>query len=577
MRLLVRASPNPVEESLHGYLGRLTGYNGYKKMAWLLGPAGVPRSFVTRPCDLSGIARILDGITDADSLAAMAFWPNGASQKHLRFGPTAVSPRNLSLQRSKFCPICWTEGRVTPRVWGLVGYIACPQHGCLLRDQCPSCGDLVPLFHPYQLRCRCGGSLMERPAEQASPATIALARLLDNLVLGASLPASAAPAKDVESALHLIRFFGVPDASRNWRSDYISKPPVREMVGCIEQAASVLLDWPNGLFAFIDAQRRRPTEGISLAAEFGPFLSRLRGALDDPRFEEIIGAVRQHIAGPAHRIITKPVSFFHTAPEQPEVLSGSAAGKLLGLTTAMVARLIASGELRGEIPRMGRRRAYFVEVRSVDDFIRRRARALTAGDVAEGFGISEFQIERLRQNGFIASVTGIGNSPQEHRYLPETIAAFVEQLKARAIEGSDFVNSFSLSFVARMRSVSLSAIIKQILAGLIPVYCGPHFTEPQLDCFWIRRDDLSKVRIDPSGCPRMSVRRAAKTLGVAVRMVPLLVKSGCLDGSSSAKSLSRHGVSLHSVEQFPKLYATSGRLEHRTGNSTPRVFGWRDL
>ncbi|AWM85501.1 TniQ family protein [Microvirga sp. 17 mud 1-3] len=566
MRVAVRILPDPTNESLHGYLARVAGYNGYKNLSWLLGAVAVPRSFVTRPCDLSGLVQMLGGVTDSATLAGMAFWPSVTSLGYLRFGSTVVSPYNLSLQRSKYCPVCCANDRVAPRIWALIGYVACPHHSCLLRDECPRCGDAVPLLHPYRLQCRCSASLSDTPSDPASSAAIALSRFLDGLALGNPPTKGAAPVQDLETALRLIRFFGVAHPGQSWRSGYISKPLVREMAGRVEQAASVLLDWPHGLLAFIDSQRRRPTEGISLTAEFGPFLSRLREALNDPRFEEIIETVRRHISGPTHRVLTKPSSFFHTTAEQTGIVSAKTAGKVLGLTTATIARLIASGALRGESRRMGGRRAHFVESNSVENFIHSRARVLTVAEVARDLGISTFQVERLRQHRLVASVTGIGNSLQEHRYLPEAVTSFVEQLRACASNG--LADSVSLSEVARMRSVALVEIIRQILAGLIPAYYDPSITGPMLDSILVCRIDLSKMRIGSSGCPRMSVRSAAKALGMAARMVPLLVNAGCLTASSSGKALARHGVSLRSVEEFPKLYATSRRLavRHRTSS-----------
>jgi hypothetical protein len=372
MHISVRVLPCPDKESLPSYVARVAGYNGYMSTSWLCSAARVPRDFVTRPCDLSGLVSILGDITDSATLASMAFWPSPTSSKLLRFGTSTVSPYSLSLQRSKYCPVCFAEDRVPPRVWTLLGYVACPYHSCLLRDDCPSCGDVLPFLHPYRLKCRCGASVMDTAVAPASSAAIALSRLLDALALGKRPLGSAAPVKDLEIAMRLIRFFGVADTGPNWRSKFISRPPVQEMVDHVERAAPLLLDWPAGLHAFVDNQRRRATEGVSLAAEFGPFLTRLRQAFDDPRCEEIIETVRQRIAGPTHRILTKRSSFYHTSSSRPIVMSAAAAGKLLGLTSRTVVRLIATGELQGESRKMGRRRAYFIESTCVEAFVQRR-------------------------------------------------------------------------------------------------------------------------------------------------------------------------------------------------------------
>jgi hypothetical protein len=248
------------------------------------------------------------------------------------------------------------------------------------------------------------------------------------------------------------------------------------------------------------------------------------------------------------------------------VMSAAEAGKLLGLTSRTVVRLIATGELQGESRKMGRRRAYFIDTTCLEAFAQKRERALTEMEAAEFLGVSASQVGHLRRHHLLASVSAFGSNSQEHRYLPETIASFIEQLTARAAVGLH--DTVSLSSVARMQTVTLVDVIKQILAGLLPVSYDPNCVGPKLDGLRVQKSDLFKMKIDPSGCPRMSVRQAAKTIGVAARMIPLLVKSGCLDGSLSGKSLTRHGISLRSVEEFPQLYATSRRLasQHRTSS-----------
>jgi hypothetical protein len=62
----------------------------------------------------------------------------------------------------------------------------------------------------------------------------------------------------------------------------MSKPRVRVTIGPVEAAAPVLLEWPNGLHAWLDRRPRAQTQNTGVRATFGPVFHRLLTSLRGP-------------------------------------------------------------------------------------------------------------------------------------------------------------------------------------------------------------------------------------------------------------------------------------------------------
>ncbi len=73
-RLVARAVPAP-GQTLHAFVLRLAEANAHPGSAWIRRIAGLPRTFASRPCDLTGLEAALGGAVPAAELATLASWP----------------------------------------------------------------------------------------------------------------------------------------------------------------------------------------------------------------------------------------------------------------------------------------------------------------------------------------------------------------------------------------------------------------------------------------------------------------------------------------------------------------------
>ena len=78
----------------------------------------------------------LERLTGARNLRSGTFWALASIL-------TAANQDNRKKSRRRWCPICygeWGAESYEPLAWAVDLLRACPKHGCLLNDSCPSCG-----------------------------------------------------------------------------------------------------------------------------------------------------------------------------------------------------------------------------------------------------------------------------------------------------------------------------------------------------------------------------------------------------------------------------------------------------
>jgi hypothetical protein len=165
VRDLCRTPPPRSDESLLGYLVRLTEENGYGGPNWILELAGI-KTIPIGPTlslvlsdfpSLSGLAEIAGVATE--KLEALRYSPTsgGRGSKMHRFSDRGVLPQHLfNLTYCKLCPDCLREDGYCQRIWDLVLVTTCPRHGRRLLWRCPECGERIRWNRSRLSRCRCG-------------------------------------------------------------------------------------------------------------------------------------------------------------------------------------------------------------------------------------------------------------------------------------------------------------------------------------------------------------------------------------------------------------------------------------
>ena len=158
MRLL--RTPEPFEdESLMGYVLRLTDENGYDTTSWIFNLAGLnitadSWSVLYRPAfDPTALRRVL-GLTRAE-YSALGY-RNVTTGQSMPFSDRYLSAEFIRFSAPKVCPECLRERNYYRHFWDLLPLTSCPTHGLVLIDSCPGCSRHLSWRRKKVSICRCG-------------------------------------------------------------------------------------------------------------------------------------------------------------------------------------------------------------------------------------------------------------------------------------------------------------------------------------------------------------------------------------------------------------------------------------
>lgn len=150
---LLRSGKPEADESLMGYIIRLTEQNGYPSPSWIISRTGLA-SGVTQSCSFVFASpnsfRFLSSLTGAtiSELASTAY------HNHL-FSGLPTPSASVRLCSPKICPGCLTESPYCRRTWDISAVTTCPRHKCLLIDECPNCKRHITWVRNHVTICPC--------------------------------------------------------------------------------------------------------------------------------------------------------------------------------------------------------------------------------------------------------------------------------------------------------------------------------------------------------------------------------------------------------------------------------------
>tara|TARA_R110000868_G_scaffold326528_2_gene587539 strand:- start:4511 stop:6388 length:1878 start_codon:yes stop_codon:yes gene_type:complete len=383
------------DEALHSHLLRLANAYGFQSSKQLLKAVNLKPRLSYGEQQLGQIG----GEFDLSIEALTAMNPT----------PEACTPiRNLKHQRSGISPICscciksdfyiradWDHELVT----------ACPQHGVLLIDTCPGCGDPITRERESITHCLgCNFSFAgadEKPAEDFDLA-------LSALIAGAEHPARAllpkglqfgSPPSDIAAFLIYLATH-IQSRALSGRAGKEPRPKtIQESRDVLTRAWSALAQWPVGVEDFIET-RIREGQGRSVHQRLGRWLAVFQKGFDRETysfFDEVLERVlREKFDGHFERYrrrnhfdLTKDKGWYSAA----EVAS------LLNSTASLVSAAVESGRLPGRFELIGNK--IFVSIhRDVIESIRQAREAhVTQTEARKRLGASKLMLQRLVEVG----------------------------------------------------------------------------------------------------------------------------------------------------------------------------------
>jgi hypothetical protein len=386
-RLLVSSEPK-ADESLIGYVLRLTERNGYETPLWILemvspnykdphrayALAFGPQEDVDKLARVIGIGRAklacltYPRVNHSDGVALHSYQGQAIPQHTIRQG------------YPKICPDCLSEASYCRRIWELSFITICLKHERLLIDECPSCNKRISLFRKHVGTCSCQFHWRDSPALPVKEPELRLAKYVYQLC---GLLADENDSQELFPALQkltlndlLLALFFIAGQHRGISSatskHLVSIGRNKDFHGTLIKAHTVFENWPNNYFRFLDERRIQerkatgnyPRMKSALYGEFGSFYSGLHGVLSGSQFDFMRGAFIDYITQKRigdRRSSLRPQKLIRDSPDGPYVLK-SDVRRLLGVDYGWINHRIRAGEVKFLVRNKGKKRLIFVDL-----------------------------------------------------------------------------------------------------------------------------------------------------------------------------------------------------------------------
>lgn len=271
--LLVRTPLPYSDESLAGFMIRVTEVNGYESMADILNIAGVSNRWRGgRKLELGRVEKILN--FSPGQLHSISCTRSSAhSSTGLPLGRD-VSRMHLTGAKPRVCPDCVEELGYISVNWDLRFMIACPRHRRSAVFRCLECGKPLSLYRPKLLECRCGADLRELPTEPVEDHVLELQAVLEATALrrecpsvsACGLPMADLAAMSLRTLLTIIAGLGAQSLKNLGRAV--------NSLELVEHAAGALSRWPMGFRALLRetgaaASQRKQDTALNFRKAFG--------------------------------------------------------------------------------------------------------------------------------------------------------------------------------------------------------------------------------------------------------------------------------------------------------------------
>lgn len=389
-----------VDESLHGYLLRLANGYGLQSSKQLLKAVNLKPRLAYDQQQLSSLADEF-GLS-IDVLTAM--------------NPTteACTPiLSLKYQRSGCSPICSQcigEAHYVRAMWDHELISACPQHGVLLLDTCPSCGEQITRERESITHClHCNFSFADTTSSSAEDYDLALSALIAGTASKARglMPEAlqvGSPPPDIADFLAYLAVHIQPIAASR-RTGKAPRPKTieasRELLKCIWSA---LQDWPTGMERFIES-RIREGKGRSVHQRLGRWLAVFQKQFDRDVysfFAEVVEQVlRDKFDGHLERFLRR--NQLELAKDK-SWYSAAEAGSLLNSTAGLVVAAVENGRLEGRIEMQGNSRFVALHWDVIEGIRNARSQHLTQTEARKRLGISKLMLDRLVEAGALQAL-----------------------------------------------------------------------------------------------------------------------------------------------------------------------------
>lgn len=432
------------DESLIGYLIRVSHINFYERSSWILKLAGLDYARIKASKwnnALPKLSSILGQDTGKLSLLAPL---NALEGNHSKVGipnGEVISRYFLEWPTKAICSQCARENGYLSSFWDLRLVTHCPKHLCRLREGCSDCGENSRFYRTTVDFCRCS-----KPNENAdsalSDAHIGLLRLLSNKYVGTdfdleqygfSNQLKSASFREIIETVAILGSSLLSYANLDGRCYH--QLSAEKIVNHMAVSADALANWPNGFISHI-GKLFFPAEDYSALSCVGYSLEKLyQFSLDhQDRVPVVFAGFEAYLHSVASEaLVVPPKTITPRSGRHKWLVCAADAREWLRVSREHFDRLIKEGHLKTVTFRRGGTVNRLLTHESIDAYLDLKSRLISIGAAANMLSISLHTLKTLVDAGFLRPF----HSPDldgNHcwRFDEEVVAGFLHELEETA-------------------------------------------------------------------------------------------------------------------------------------------------
>lgn len=450
--------PPTADESPLGYYRRLAAENAlwsWKELARMAGVSPSRTGLLSQPEYL------------AETLGLQSEWTHELAQRE------AVQRAWRGLHRhghDAVCPTCLAESTYLKAAWEHAYAVACPKHGVLLVDQCPSCGDFLSHDRERIELCRCGHDLRCIETEGATQTQRWLASLLstEGETSGGVEPHIAGA--DVSGLVLLVRTLcqQFDTAVAGPRRNTAAPRSVQDAINYLRPLEALLVDWPHRFEAHV-AERiaAGSPEARTLNALLGRWYQQLKEAAASGPLQAFLKVVIEVAARDFNGVVDHPVAVELGLDSHLPVAE---AAKHLGVSRDTLVQHLKAGKANYRTRRLGTRGlCYEMPQEEVHRLKEERDRWISIESAATHLGVGPSILARMGEAGLVVvDVNWRTDLIKGGAMLVESMATFEARARAHVKKAKTAESTIAIKELNSRRigdKKAIEAVLRAIFSG----------------------------------------------------------------------------------------------------------------
>ncbi len=415
-KLLFRPKPYP-DESLRGYILRLTEQNDYSTTAWIYDNVGILTTDITSKLlfikDYNGLN--IDRLAfytenEKEVLLSLSFFNEiGKFQDIYPKEVNNALVRGINTNRTKVCPECLKSSPYLRKSWDITFMTCCPVHKILLIERCPNCNSYLKHFNRGSSvnQCKCGFDLTKVLTTHVKDADTLLSSLIAKKVnnkLGNVKseinPFSRLPLLHILFimdffSLNIVRYFEVN------HKRFIRDLPLSDLHNIFNKVINIFLNWPLGYYEFLDDFRKIPKNNnfTGVKKEFGNLYRHTFSYFNDDIYSFLTTAFENYLYKEWNGGLLERFGY------KSEYISGEQARIMLKTDYNNIVKLINTGEIEGIVRSRNEKSQILVNGKSLKNFIKKiddiNKLYVSREEGAKLLGVSNFIINKFIKDQII--------------------------------------------------------------------------------------------------------------------------------------------------------------------------------